>query len=465
MKRSEIYFTLSLVPIDILMILFGFVAAYFIRTSTPVVFVWNFSQYLTFSFIFSCIWAVIYGIVGLYTMEGPKNWLKETTNIIIGSSAGLMMVVGWLFITRTQFFSRLVILYSWLLSIVLVVVGRWLIRFVQRQLHKSGIGVHRLMIIGGNDNSDKIISEIQRHPTVGYVVKSIIGKEKIKYLNRFYRSNSIDEIILTDPDIAEKDVLKIINFANEHRMRFRMVPNLFKLHAINLRVDTIAGIPIIELRRTPLDGWGLIYKRALDITGATVGIIISSPLMLLTALLIKITSPGPVIFRNIRVGYLGEFEAYKFRSMFVEFCTGKKYGGAKAEKILDELVEQRNLKKGSAVYKINNDPRVTPLGGFIRKTSIDELPQLFNVLAGNMSLVGPRPHQPREVKFYTKEQRTTLMVKPGITGLAQISGRSDLTFDEEARLDIYYIENWTIWTDLEIIFKTFSSIFTGRGVY
>ena len=187
--------------------------------------------------------------------------------------------------------------------------------------------------------------------------------------------------------------------------------------------------------------------------------------MTLIALLVKTTSRGPVIYRNTRIGNRGKFITLKFRTMYLEHCTGPQYGGSRAENFENKLIAERNIKKGSAVYKIARDPRITPIGRFLRKTSLDELPQFFNVIKGNMSIVGPRPHQPKEVIHYTKEQRKLLMIKPGITGLAQISGRSDLNFDEEADLDIFYLENWSIWLDLFVVINTPKVVFGKKGTY
>lgn len=184
--------------------------------------------------------------------------------------------------------------------------------------------------------------------------------------------------------------------------------------------------------------------------------------MLATAIAIKFESRGPIIFKNERVGHEGGFNVYKFRYMKFEHCVGAQNPNRKdALEFEKELIESQSVRKGP-VYKIKNDPRKTRIGRIIEPLSIDELPQLFNVLLGDMSLVGPRPHQPREVEKYETWQRRTLSIKPGVTGLAQISGRSDLNFADEARLDIYYIENWSLWMDIEILFKTFFVLLKGR---
>ncbi|EKD76628.1 MAG: undecaprenyl-phosphate glucose phosphotransferase [uncultured bacterium] len=216
-----------------------------------------------------------------------------------------------------------------------------------------------------------------------------------------------------------------------------------------------AGIPLVELQRTSLQGWGRIFKRLTDIVLSSLALLVFLPLMIATALLVKFTSPGPVIYRNRRVGEAGkEFDTLKFRSMKQEYCIGDQFTHTtEALKLEQELIERKSIKSGP-LYKIQDDPRVTKLGSFIRKTSLDEFPQFINVLKGEMSLVGPRPHQPREVEKYQAAQKAVLNMKPGVTGLAQISGRSDLSFEEEIRLDSYYTENWSILLDVYILAKT-----------
>jgi exopolysaccharide biosynthesis polyprenyl glycosylphosphotransferase len=225
----------------------------------------------------------------------------------------------------------------------------------------------------------------------------------------------------------------------------------------------VGGVPVVEVRRTALEGWGAIAKRVFDLLIAGLLIIILSPVMLVIALAIKTNSKGPVIYKNERVGYKGRtFKLYKFRSMLAELSTGAEFGGEKALELEKKLIEENSIKEGP-VYKIKNDPRVTSVGRFIRETSLDELPQLFNVMNGTMSLVGPRPHQPREVEKYESHEKRVLAVRPGITGLAQISGRSEIPFADEARLDNFYIEHWSLITDLIILIKTPFAVVGRKG--
>ncbi len=215
----------------------------------------------------------------------------------------------------------------------------------------------------------------------------------------------------------------------------------------------VAGIPFIEIKRTRLEGWGRILKRLFDIIVSSILIVVLSPLLLIIALLVRLDSRGPIIYKNIRVGQRCLFPTFKFRSMRIEYCTGEGYGGQHAEELQQKLIKSNSERVGP-VFKVLNDPRRTRIGRLLERSSLDELPQLFNVFLGNMSLVGPRPHMPQEVAGYEKHHHELFSVKPGITGLAQISGRSDLNFEDEARLDFFYIENWSFILDLIILVKT-----------
>ncbi|MFA6322985.1 MAG: exopolysaccharide biosynthesis polyprenyl glycosylphosphotransferase, partial [Candidatus Buchananbacteria bacterium] len=241
--------------------------------------------------------------------------------------------------------------------------------------------------------------------------------------------------------------LDLINFADEYHIDFKYAADLLGTHLLNLDVATFAGMPIIEVKRTRLDGWGRISKRFFDLFGSIILLILLSPLMLITAMAIKMNSAGPVFFKYKRIGQNGKpFVYFKFRSMVKD-----------AHQLRFDpqfLAQQQNVRQGTPMLKFKNDPRITRVGKFIRRFSIDELPELFLVFAGKMSLVGPRPHEVEEVSKYQHHHKKVLTIKPGMTGLAQVSGRSDLNFEEEVKLDIYYIENWSLGLDIQILFKT-----------
>ena len=466
MKRSEYIFTLALIPVDIFAVTAAFVLAYYTRSRGDVVYIWNFVDYFRFALTLICFWIVIFAMEGLYKIESLKrSMLDEIMSIFLAVSSGIMLVVVYIFLSRTEFFSRLIIIYAWLFAIVFVSIARIAIKQLRRSLMRHGIGIYRTIVVGDNETARNLINTMNSDLKLGYKIVKIIDRFGMEYISSIISKIKTDEIILADPNISDKDVTRLIIETHGKPVNIKLIPNLFRLSETNLRIETIADIPLIVFKKTPLEGWGAIWKRLFDIACSSLALIILAPVIIIIALLIKLTSKGPVIYNNIRVGQKGNFVTYKFRTMYAEYCTGVMYGGGKADVMEKKLIEEKNIKKGSAVYKIIDDPRITSVGNFLRKVSLDELPQFYNVLLGNMSLVGPRPHQPREVDKYKPEQKKLLNVKPGITGMAQISGRSDLAFDEEANLDIYYIENWSFWRDVKIIVRTFKAIFKRKGVY
>jgi exopolysaccharide biosynthesis polyprenyl glycosylphosphotransferase len=263
----------------------------------------------------------------------------------------------------------------------------------------------------------------------------------------------LDEIFLVNSLQDNALLHAVLDFANEHHITLRYSADI--LGSKRLEVRTHAGIPLVEIKRTRLEGWGKILKRLFDCIVSIIIIVILFPLFLLIALAIRLESRGPVLYFNERIGKDGHpFFAYKFRSMYIHYCTGKKYDTTgEALEYEEKLAQEKSERKGP-IYKVLNDPRRTRVGRFLERFSLDELPQLFNVLFGSMSLVGPRPHMPNQVAHYTTQHRQLFTIKPGITGLAQIEGRSDLDFEDEVRLDIYYIENWSPLIDFIILCKT-----------
>jgi exopolysaccharide biosynthesis polyprenyl glycosylphosphotransferase len=450
------------------MIILGFITAYYWRKHQgDIVSFWSFNEYIRFIILLIPAWISVFAIEGLYNIKKSRQGIDEFVAIILGVSFGIMLVVAWIFLSRTFFFSRLIIIYSWIFVIIYTIIGRNLVRLIQRYLYKYSIGVYRLLIIGNNEVTYNIIKYIQNNPNVGYKVIGVVNSNndddkiddfsnlgELADLEKIIDKNVIDEIIVTDNKLSESATLNVIQIAEDKKITFRQTPNLFGVRTSNIDVATIAGIPIVEYKKTPLDGWWKVIKRIVDILGSTFGIILFSPILIVVAILIKLDSKGPLIYKSERVNDQNQnFHVYKFRTMKIELCTGNGYGGKDAEELEKKLIDEKSERQGP-VYKVIDDPRRTKLGKFLERTSLDELPQFFNVLFGTLSLVGPRPHQPREVEKYKQWHKKVFRIKPGLTGMAQISGRSDLDFDEEARLDIFYIENWNIWLDFKIIIKT-----------
>jgi len=258
-----------------------------------------------------------------------------------------------------------------------------------------------------------------------------------------------------------------VNYAANHQIGYRFVPNQFGLYASNSALGTLAGVQLIEIRLTPLEGWGRISKRIFDLVGSFLGVIVLSPVLLVVALMVKIRDPkGPLLFRHHRLSRNGHpVSVLKFRTMLWRYCDGPDRPFKSAEQTFKAMGRPDLIAEFKIAQKVEHDPRVSRLGRFLRRTSLDELPQLFNVLMGDMSLVGPRPIISEELEHYGDRGAIFLALKPGITGLWQISGRSDISYDDRVKLDIFYVENWSLLLDIKILLKTVLTIARGRGAY
>ena len=472
MRRFELTFTFLQLPLDYALIVLAGFSAYYLRYSEfvtsirPILFNFSWNKYWPIVLVVAAGWIVIFALNDLYSTTSNRRILRDLNRVIISCSAGFAAIALYVFFTLQKFDSRFLVLVSWMLAMLYVIAGRLIMQGIKRIFYHYGMGLRRIIIVGQEKVAQTIKNNLANNPRLGYAVLATLpafnsaATEKILALRP-------DEIIFADPRADESGALAAIDFANAHHITFKYSADLFATISSNMTVSTIAGIPIIELRRTRLSGWNTVTKRLLDIAGSIILIIILSPLFLLSALGVIIETGSPIIYRNERVGRRGrKFIAYKFRSMYQKYCTGDQFGdeGAQALATEAELIKTNNAKTGP-VYKIKDDPRVTRWGRFIRAWSLDELPQLFNVLIGNMSLVGPRPHQPREVAQYAAHHQLLLAIKPGVTGLSQISGRSDLSFEDEARLDTFYIEHWSLWLDLIIIIKTPFTMLTRQGAW
>lgn len=458
MKKSELIFTAILAPIDFVMLILAGLAAYFLRFSAfisdirPVIFDLSFKYYLTIILFVALAWIIVFAFSGLYSSKRSKRIIDEFYNIFSACTVGVMLILLAIFASRELFDSRFIVLAGWVFSIIFVFLGRFTITVIRKNLFRRGWGIHNLLVIGNDNNTRSIISLFGKNPSFGYrVAKEVsdFNEKSIDEIINFIKNNRIDEV-LQGENMSEEKSAQLVDVCNENHIVYKYIPNLFETKAANVDIQDIAGIPVIELKRTPLDGWGKILKRLFDIIGSFLGIIIFSPLMVIIAIAIKIDSKGPILFGYQRIGQYGRpFFYFKFRSM-IDGAHKMRYD----EDFRKKVEDTRGWNENNPMVKYKNDPRITRVGKFLRKTSLDELPEFFNVLIGKMSMAGPRPHEPEEVAKYKKEYKKVLTIKPGITGLSQISGRSDLTFDEEVKLDSYYIENWSLRSDLYIIFKT-----------
>lgn len=468
MKRSELFFSFIQVPVDFAMIVLAGVSAFIIRdvpqilTLKPKLYTFSFDSYIRIVLMVAPVIILVYAIEGLYDIRVTRKFWKETLRVFTATSIGLFIIIVAIFLKREWFSSRFIILAAWMLAVSYVIIARYLIQLIQKGLLVTrGTGVHRVLLIGRNGKMDAIFKIIRRNKDLGYKVVDRIETAHLKEIKVVRQEKGIDEIILCEPSVTDDEQEKLIDYCAIHNITYKFIPTTLQTSRYNISV--LSGEPMIEVKNTPLDGWGRIYKRIFDVIFSTLGIIITSPITILTAIAIKIDSPGPIIYKNERVGNDGKkFFVYKFRYCKWEYCVTKE--NPQLEEALElekELIKKQSIRKGP-LYKIKRDPRKTRVGYFIEKYSIDELPQFFNVFLGNMSMVGPRPHQEREVEKYMDYHRRLLTIKPGVTGMAQVSGRSDLDFEDEYKLDLYYIENWSLWLDLQICLKTIGVLFRKR---
>jgi exopolysaccharide biosynthesis polyprenyl glycosylphosphotransferase len=468
MKKIESFFSVLLIPLDFLILLLAGISAYYLRFSAwsanirPVIFNLTFPDYFRSLVLVAIIWILVFILSGLYQIKSTRQLAQELRKIFFAASTGLALVAILIFFRRELFDSRFIVLAASILAMIYISLTHIFVRWLQRRLLRYGLGVHKVILVGNSKTTDNLMAEFSANRKLGFdVVKRIrdFSLESAQELAEFISGREVDEIIQGDPNLSKAETLRLYDFATDNHITYKYVADLLEVKVLRTEVAEIIGIPVVEVKRTTLEGWGRIFKRIFDIIISGILIIILSPLILLTILAVALDSRGPVFFSRrddgtfvTRIGQGGKpFKYFKFRSM-IPNSDSMRY---------KELAD-RNLRSDGPLLKIKDDPRVTRIGQIIRRWSIDELPELFLVFIGRMSLVGPRPHLPEEVAKYENYHRKVLTIKPGITGLAQVSGRSDLAFDEEVKLDVYYIENWTMLLDISILLRTPFAVFKHR---
>jgi lipopolysaccharide/colanic/teichoic acid biosynthesis glycosyltransferase len=329
------------------------------------------------------------------------------------------------------------------------------------------LGLHKLVIITGNALEASVIEKIYKNPKNGYEVvgEFKFSDEIFEKLSELYRQNRLDEILQANSMLDDNQNLKLVQFSRNKGLKFSFVPNLFEVQRNIVETSDLKGVPIISLKNTPLDGWGKVTKRVLDVLSSGICLAITSPAILLISIAVKLDSDGKIIYSAPRGGRGKSFNCYKFRSMYSHLSVGDDYGGEKAEKMRQELWSKNDRGGAEGPFlKIKKDPRVTSVGRFLRKTKLDEIPQFWNVLKGDMSMVGPRAHVLDEIGRYKDRYPRMFSIKPGIFGASQIAQMSwpDLPFEEEIKLNINYIENWSLWLDVKILAKSFWVLFFGK---
>jgi exopolysaccharide biosynthesis polyprenyl glycosylphosphotransferase len=458
---------------DALLINLSFFIAYWMRYDLQVpkvVAPENWEPYSVFQpvvWVLTLLLLVVFVLGGVYQQKRGRSWLDEVYAVFSGTAIGIVIMMAVTYVIRF-YYSRFIFLMVGAVIVVLLSLERWLLRVVRAQVRRRGHGIRRAVIVGAGKVGRSVMRSIVARPELGYRVVGFvddnpekghtdIGRFKalggLESLPRIVSQEDIDEVIVTLPWMYHRKILSIVRQCERHEVSARIVPDLFQLSLNQVDVGDLGGVPLLSLREPRVGGWLWWVKRALDFAAALVGLVMVAPLMSVIALAIKLDSPGPAIFSQMRIGKGGRpFTCYKFRTMHV---------GAEKEK---QKLAALNEAQG-ALFKIRNDPRMTRVGRVLRRISLDELPQLYNILKGDMSLVGPRPQLPEEVNQYMEWHKKRLETWPGLTGLWQVSGRSNLTFDEMCLLDIYYIENWSPVLDTKILLRTLPKVILGDGAY
>jgi len=440
----------------------SFLLAYTFRDYLNEVFLMPFSQFAGLALLLALLWTFSFILTGLYSFSLKRGSLDELLKTILGCSTAITLSLAAVYSVKQFAFSRLVILLTWVLSILLVVLFRYLLGLGQSLLYRAGKGTVRVIIVGDEKNT-KLVQrgyEALNDPRVEITASYIDVKQAIKVIEK----HEADEVVLASGRMDNPEAEELMETCESCGIIFKFVPDIF--HSAGVRVATydLAGVPMIEIKATALEGWSQIIKRLEDIFFSSAALIATSPILLLTAIAIKLDTPGTILYRDRRVGRNGrEFDLYKFRSMSMIVKNGEMVHAIENEEVEELKAKQKN-------YKLEHDPRVTKVGYFIRRTSIDELPQFWNVLRGEMSVVGPRTYRDIELRQQRERfpdtkalVRRLLTVKPGITGIWQVSGRSEIEFTERVAMDAYYATNTGLLGDFKIILRTIPVVVKGSG--
>ncbi|MFQ6101253.1 MAG: sugar transferase [Anaerolineae bacterium] len=416
------------------------------------------------------MWLILFAINWLYHEDRLFGGTQEYVNAVNACTAGLVGLILYSFLVRRDEYdiSRGWLAMVWFFSLASVTLTRFGYRRLVYCLRRRGLFIRRALVVGANEEGRAVVAQLRASPTAGVEVVGFVepascekaqveGLPVLSGLNRLdslVRSLDVEELIVIPTALRREELLDIYrDWGTDSRVRISLSSGLYELFTNGAQVRDVGFIPLVSLNRTRITGMDALMKALLDYVATLVGIVLLAPVFLIIALLVRRDSPGPVIYHRRVVGLYGRrFNAYKFRTMI-----------PKAEAYLEAHPELKE--KWEQAGKIQDDPRVTRVGRLLRRYSLDELPQLFNVLKGEMSLVGPRMITPTELRHFGQWQHNLLTVKPGLTGLWQVSGRADLSYEERVRMDMQYIRNYTIWTDLKLMFNTVRVVLKGQGAY
>lgn len=477
-SNASLLYSFFLVVGDFLALVAAFTFGYILRVSIshrPISETVHASTYLEIFLALLPFWILMFALLGLYNSSIYEKRFTEAGRLLIGSFLGVLFVIGYAYmVNRPVFPARLVPVYGFVFAFIFLVAFRNLARALRALLFRYNFGITHLLIIGNTKIAQELVETLSDSRTSGYRIVGVVGssahiREHFPDLPLFedfasaikkLRADDIHGIVQTELYAASERNNEILEFAQTNHISYRFVPGNSELFVGNIAVELFRSqIPVIAVHQTALIGWGRIVKRLSDITIGGMVLILTLPLMILIALAIKIFDrKGPILYKDQRLTrFGGTTRVYKFRTI------KKRYSGLQPEEAFKKLGRPELIKLyRSGGDQVANDPRVSRIGGFLRRASLDELPQLINVVMGHISLVGPRALHQSELELYDKKD-LILAVKSGLTGLAQVSGRRDISFDERRKLDLYYVQNWSFWLDLVIIIKTIRVVFRRIG--
>lgn len=473
MKHSlSLVYSIGLIIGDSLALIAAFAAAWFLRihhSGLPFIQGISGETYIILVATTLPFWLITFALLGLYNSNIYEKRFSEFGRLVIGSFIGLMFVIFWEYAyDQTIFPARIIPVYGFIFGLLGLVLFRTLLRGFRTLMFRYGFGISQVLVVGNTEITTEIANSLSNSRKSGYRVLGVVGDKRRAIHADFasfsealsiLRGRRIHGIIQTELYADEARNRELLDYAQTHHISYRFVPGNTELFVGNIEVDLFrSSLPVITVHQTALFGWGRVVKRIFDFIIGGLLLIIASPLIAIIGLISKLSGSGSIFFRQKRLTqYDKTFTVFKFRTQY------QKYDGTTPEQAF-EMMGRPEL---GELYRTNgdqlaDDPRITPIGRFLRATSLDELPQLINVVRGDISLVGPRALIPEELAKYPKKH-TILSVKSGLTGLAQVSGRRNISFEERRKLDIYYVQNWSFWMDIAILFKTVAAVIRRDG--
>ncbi|MCA9332266.1 sugar transferase [Candidatus Saccharibacteria bacterium] len=469
-NNASLVYALFLVVGDFLALVAAFTSAYILRVKfdpRPLI-----AQIpaLTFLYAFLVIlpvWIFINAFLGLYNHEIYEKRFVEIGKLLVSSFLGILAFIGYDFVSNEALFpARLVPVYGLFLGFTYLLIFRTLARFIRHLLFRYGIGISNILLVGDTDATSEIAHSMSNTKRTGLKIIGTVGRRVHKIPSFQDFTDALEKLKEKPHGVIQTELFKnqdknneIIRLCQLNHMSYRFIPGNSDMFVGNIEVELFADRPVIAVHQTSLIGWGKVIKRLFDLFISILIVIVTSPIMLIVAIMLKLSDPkAPVFFRQTRLTRFNrEFMVFKFRTHRADIS------GLSDKEAFEKIGKPELYEKYKANgYSLNKDPRISKIGNFLRRTSLDELPQLFNVLIGDLSLVGPRTLIAAELNTYERKH-DILSVKAGITGLAQISGREDISFDERRKLDIYYVQNWSFWLDITILVRTLRAVITGTG--